>query len=561
MTKRIRRKENKKMYFYCQIKLHIAYAYLLRNNFILILLTTSHITYIHTYIHTMHAATLLKHLNKQRNVRQLFTATSTAAKSLTAEKLNPRVLEAQYAVRGELVLKSMQYAKELENGSSNLPFKSIIACNIGNPQEVGQSPISFPRQVLALCTCPELLQIPSVVDNLPVDVVERAQRYLKEIPSGTGAYSQSKGVEVVRDEIAAFIEERDGHPAQPEHIFVTDGASPAVQMSLQAMIAHENVGIMIPIPQYPLYSAAIAMNGGKAVSYFLDESADWGLHISELQRSLDEATANGTECRAVAVINPGNPTGQVMPYDEMKGVVQFCHDNGLVLLADEVYQENIWMKDRTFNSFKKVVRDMEASGDISVGETELLSFHSVSKGFYGECGRRGGYVEFVNIDEDALDQMYKLASVNLCSNLDGQLTVGLMVQPPKEGQPSYTQYMEEKTGIMESLQRRADRIVNALNTLEGVTCNTTQGSLYAFPQIQLPQGAVDRANELGKPPDTYYCLQLLDATGIVVVPGSGFGQVNGTWHFRTTILPQEEDFDDVIDRMTTFHTEFMKNHQ
>ena len=496
------------------------------------------------------------------NARHLFTQTSKSlAKSLTIQKLNPRVLEAQYAVRGELVIKSMEMQKDLETGSSKLPFKSIIACNIGNPQEVGQSPISFPRQVLALCTCPELLEIPSVIDSLPKDVVERAKRYLKEIPSGTGAYSQSKGVEVVRNEIAAFIEERDGHSADPNHIFVTDGASPAVQMSLQAMIAHDNVGIMIPIPQYPLYSAGIAMNGGKAVSYFLDEASDWSMQITELQRSLDEAISNGTEVRALAVINPGNPTGQVMPYDEMKGVVQFCYDNGLVLLADEVYQENIWMNDRIFNSFKKVLRDMETNSEIPSGETELLSFHSVSKGFLGECGRRGGYVEFVNINEDALDQMYKLASVNLCSNLDGQLTVGLMVQPPKEGDESYSKYLQEKNNIMESLQRRADRIVTALNTLEGVTCNTTQGALYAFPQIQLPQGAVDRAAELGKPADAYYCLELLDNTGIVVVPGSGFGQVDGTWHFRTTILPQEDDFDDVIDRMTRFHTDFMAKHQ
>lgn len=479
-------------------------------------------------------------------------------RSLTVDKLNPRVLEAQYAVRGELVLKSMQYAKELKNNAQhNLPFDSIIACNIGNPQAVGQASISFPRQVLSLCTCPELLNIPAVVDALPSDVVQRARNYLKEIPDGTGAYSESKGVEVVRNEIATFLKERDGHDADPRHIFVTDGASPAVQMSLQAMIAHENVGIMIPIPQYPLYSAAIAVNGGKAISYYLDEATDWSAPVTELQRSLDAAKAENVECRAIAVINPGNPTGQVMSEHEMKGVVQFCHDNGLVLLADEVYQENIWADGREFVSFKKVVRDMEKANELVQGQTELLSFHSISKGFFGECGRRGGYVEFVNINEDVLDQMYKLASVNLCSNLDGQLTMGLMVQPPKEGEPSYVQYIEERTNIMESLQRRANRIVVALNGLEGVTCNVTQGALYAFPSITLPQGAVDRAKELGKAPDAYYCLELLDHTGIVVVPGSGFGQVSGTWHFRTTILPQEEHFDDVIERMSTFHQQFL----
>lgn len=496
-----------------------------------------------------------------KNFCSVMSLSTTAGKSLTIDKLNPRVIEAQYAVRGELVLKSMQYATELKSSSSTLPFDSIIACNIGNPQAVGQSPISFPRQVLALCTYPELLNIPSIIEAMPSDVVERAQRYLKEIPSGTGAYSESKGVSVVRNEIATFIEERDGHVANPEHIFVTDGASPAVQMSLQAMIAHDNVGIMIPIPQYPLYSAAITMNGGKAVPYYLDESKDWSTPVSELVRSLDEARKNNTEVRAVAIINPGNPTGQVMTENEMKDVVRFCYDNGLVLLADEVYQENIWESDREFISFKKIVRDMETSGEVAKGQTELLSFHSISKGFYGECGRRGGYVEFVNINEDVLDQMYKLASVNLCSNVDGQITMGLMVQPPKEGEPSYPLYIEEKTNILNSLQRRASKIVNALNDLEGISCNKTQGALYAFPSITLPQNVVDRAAELGKAPDTFYCLELLDATGIVVVPGSGFGQVDGTWHFRTTILPQEEDFDDVIQRMSTFHNNFLQTHQ
>ena len=138
--------------------------------------------------------------------------------------------------------------------------------------------------------------------------------------------------------------------------------------------------------------------------------------------------------------------------------------------------------------------------------------------------------------------------------------MGLMVQPPKEGEPSFPQYIQEKTDIQNSLQRRAEKIVHALNDLEGVTCNVTQGALYAFPSITLPQGAVDRAKELGKAPDMYYCLELLDATGIVVVPGSGFGQVDGTWHFRTTILPQEEDFDDVIGRMSTFHQHFLETH-
>lgn len=492
------------------------------------------------------------------------SAGALRGKTLTAAKMSPLVRNAQYAVRGELVLRSLDHARALKEDAAGgaLPFDKIVACNIGNPQEVGQMPISFPRQVLALTACPELLAEPAVVEAMPKDVVARAQRYLREIPSGTGAYSHSKGVEVVRKEVASFIEARDGgHAADPEHIFLTDGASPAVQMGLKALIADETVGVMIPIPQYPLYSAAIALNGGRAVGYFLDESSDWSTNGQELERSLSAAKEDGTEVRALAVINPGNPTGQVMSVDSMKEVLHFCHREALVLLADEVYQENIWLEGERFTSFKKVLRDMEADGALPRGEVELLSYHSVSKGFYGECGRRGGYVEIVNVDEEAIDEMYKLASINLCSNLDGQLMMGLMVQPPKEGDESYARYVDERDNILASLQRRAALIVDGLNGLEGVECNETQGALYAFPKIELPTAAVAAAEAAGKAPDAMYCLELLDATGIVVVPGSGFGQVDGTWHFRTTILPQEEDMGDVVVAMRAFHEDFMQRYQ
>ena len=141
---------------------------------------------------------------------------------------------ATHGTQCRLVLRS-RTTRALGKGTGD-PFDKIVACNIGNPQEVGQMPISFPRQVLALTSCPELLNEPAVVAAMPQDVVERAQKYLSEIPAGTGAYSHSKGVEVVRREVADFIAERDGgHEANPEHIFLTDGAS-AVQMGLQALV-------------------------------------------------------------------------------------------------------------------------------------------------------------------------------------------------------------------------------------------------------------------------------------------------------------------------------------
>jgi alanine transaminase len=163
----------------------------------------------------------------------------------------------------------------------------------------------------------------------------------------------------------------------------------------------------------------------------------------------------------------------------------------------------------------------------------------------------------VGFPADVRAQLYKFASISLCSNLVGQLATGLMVNPPKAGDASHEQYVAERDGILASLKRRAGTLAGALNKMEGVSCQPPQGALYAFPKIELPPKAVEAATAAGKAADAFYCLRLLDATGVVVVPGSGFGQEEGTFHFRTTILPSEAEIDAVIAGMSTFHKEFM----
>ena len=114
---------------------------------------------------------------------------------------------------------------------------------------------------------------------------------------------------------------------------------------------------------------------------------------------------------------------------------------------------------------------------------ELFSFHSVSKGMIGECGRRGGYVECVNVDPAVKSLLYKVASVSLCPPVSGQLMVDLMTNPPREGEPSFKLFQKEDMEIYESLKRRAMKLAKALNSLQGVTCNDAQGSMYLFPSI------------------------------------------------------------------------------
>lgn len=292
------------------------------------------------------------------------------------------------------------------------------------------------------------------------------------------------------------------------------------------------------------------------MGYYLDEENRWALEVSALKKTMTQTTADTPHVtpRALVVINPGNPTGQCLTIEHMREIVSFCESKGLMILADEVYQENVYAADRVFTSFRQVVLEMKSS-------VELISFHSTSKGFLGECGRRGGYMHLENIDDSAKAELYKLASVSLCANIEGQIMVALMSNPPLVGDASYATYDAERQGILQSLKRRAVKLVAAYNALEGVSCNATDGALYTFPKITLPPKAVATALSRDLAPDTFYCLEMLAATGVVVVPGNGFGQVAGTYHFRSTILPAEEHIEDVIAKTTTFHVSFMNQYK
>ena len=129
-----------------------------------------------------------------------------------------------------------------------------------------------------------------------------------------------------------------------------------------------------------------------------------------------------------------------------------------------------------------------------------------------------------------------------------------MVQPPVEGDPSYEQYATEEKGIFDGLRKRAMALYEAFKEMEGVSCQSPAGSMYLFPTINLPQKAIEKAKQEGRNADEYYCLRLLDAPGVCVVPGSGFGQKAGTLHFRTTFLAPGTDW---VSRITKFHEGFM----
>ncbi len=443
--------------------------------------------------------------------------------------LGKAVLETEYAVRGPIVARAAELEKQ---------GREIIYCNIGNPQSLGQLPLTWNRQILALCEHPALMDL--APGAFPADALETAKAILLGTRHGLGAYSESRGVRFIREAVAEFILERDHIGVDPDAIFLTDGASKGVQTILRLLLAGPRDGIMVPIPQYPLYSATITLYEGRMVPYYLDEANGWKLSLTMLEAALAKAQAEGTQVKAICVINPGNPTGAVLDEANIEMVIAFAQAHGLSILADEVYQENIYLPEDEFVSFAKVLHQM------AVKDVSLFSFHSCSKGFLGECGVRGGYFEFRNVPDDVAAQILKLQSVSLCANLAGQTATYAMVRPPKPGMPSCATYAAEKGAILDTLKQRALLLAEGLNRIEGITCNVIAGAMYAFPSIVLPPGRTDFD----------YAMALLEQTGICVVPGSGFGQAEGTAHFRTTILPPTEKIKKVVDALGEFHRNY-----
>lgn len=472
-----------------------------------------------------------------------------SSKVFTLSSIGEHIKSADYSIRGEVVKKAQKISEELCK-SKNYPFKSLTACNIGNPQYLGQKPLTWVRQGLSLVVNPELFDCPGLISQYPSDIIERSKYLLNYIQGGIGAYSDSAGYHVVRESIAKYIEQRDSvGPSNPDDIFTTNGATPSIEITLTAIIDSSNDGIMLPIPQYSLYTSLITLNKGKSIGYYMNSNDGfWTMSVEEMQKSLSRARNDGINVKAVVVINPGNPTGQVLDEKNMMEVVRFCEDNRLVLLADEVYQDNIYMPDKKFTSFRKVAKQMDS-------DLELFSFHSLSKGFYGECGIRGGYMEMINIDKQAKDEILKLGSLMICSSTFGQIGMELVLNPPSPSQPSYPTFIQEKTEILSNLKKNAELMHVLFNTMDNITCNHIEGAMYAMPCVRVSQKAMHAAKNANLPVDKFYVMKALEETGIILAP-FGYGQDPRTFHFRITIMSPEENLEDLLLSFKVFNNNF-----
>ena len=422
--------------------------------------------------------------------------------TLKIDNINKNVVEAKYAVRGEILEVKARIQKEMKEGKGTYAFSEFCELNIGNPQTFKMKPITFFRQVLATVTSPDLLKSDAFSD----DVKKRAKEYLDAFLS-VGCYTDSSGNPLVTRSIAKFIENRDDVKANPDNILLYNGASEAISSVMQTInVPGGRTGFMIPIPQYPLYSAQVQLNGAEFVGYLLDEENGWELDEAALHKSFDEATNNGIDVRSVIVINPGNPTGAIFSKKSIETLFKFAKAKGIAVLADEVYQENIYVENKKFISFRKVLSEMPAE---IKDQIELFSFHSCSKGFMGECGARGGYLEMHNVDPEVRAVILKLKTISLCSNSYGQILMDLKVRPPTSADASsetVQQYQSEVKALLSELKAKAQYMEKALNSMKNMHSNPIEGAMYAFPRIDLPPKFVAEAEKLGRAPDAHYCM-------------------------------------------------------
>ncbi|RXN29275.1 alanine aminotransferase 2-like protein [Labeo rohita] len=371
-----------------------------------------------------------------------------------------------------------------------------------------QSPQIIENQVLAGCLYPALLED----DSLPLDVKQRAESLLRECDGGSiGSYTESGGIAKIKHCVSQFITRRDrGVPSSPDNIFIKSGSQTALMIMLKLLIRSEDscrTGVLIPVPTYATFTLALEEQGAAIIPYHLCEEEGWTLQVEELHRALQEARKI---CNPVAlyICNPGNPTGHLQGRKSIEEVIRFAAEERLFILADEVslsqvYQSCVYGDDTEFYSYKKVLSEMDSNISSTV---ELASFNSVSKGFMGECGFRGGYVELVNLDPAVMKHAHTLFSTRSCPPVVGQIALDLMADPPKPGDPSFSTFSEKR-------------------------------------QME---------------PDMLYCLHLLEETGLHVRPGCEYGQRKDSHHIRLFVGTQEKIMEEALQRLKTFHMRFMK---
>ncbi|KAG8003401.1 Alanine aminotransferase 2 [Nibea albiflora] len=469
------------------------------------------------------------------------------------QHVNPRVKAIRVTPHSRLQSLAAHITQKIALGMQK-PFKEVIDVSSGDPHKAGMKPVSFVRQVLAVCLYPELLK----ESRLPLDVRQRAQRFLQACDGDSvGSYTVSSGLTHIRQSIAEFIMRRDaGVPSYSKDIFISAGSHSALVVVVKLLASVEGeiqTGVLTPTPGPHTLPMLLDECGVTTVPYQLMEDQGWVLDLDELHRALTVARGHCNP-RAIYISNPGNPTGHVQDRKSIEEVIQFAAAERLLLLVDEVYQESVYGQGREFISYKKVLFEMGKEYSETV---QMVSFHSISSASFGECGLRAGYMEVLNMDPEVMHYVDTLLCTNICAPVTGQLALDLMVNPPKPGDSSYDTYTQEVVLIRTTLSQNARRAQEFLNDLPGMSCQSATGGIYLYTRLHLPSEMIEQAKKLEVEADVLYCQRLLEGEGVLVGVGCPYSEKTGKHHLRLCTLVPPDTLDEVLARLGSFHLRLM----
>jgi alanine-synthesizing transaminase len=350
---------------------------------------------------------------------------------------------------------------------------------------------------------------PNIFDHeTPRHVIEKSYKAMLDNMNG---YAPSSGVKSALDSI-----ERDANSKGIENIldiFITTGASEAIEICLTALM-NSGDNFLMPTPGYPLYTAVESKLELEPNPYYLDEENGWQPDVEDIRAKVNPRT------KAIVLINPNNPTGSICSAEIMNQIIEIALEHNLLILADEIY-------DKLLFDGKKHLSLASLNKDVSCITFSGLSKNYVAPGFRIGWGVASGRREVM---AEYLEAVNKILRARICANHPIQWAIS----PALDGDQSHVQALVKK------LERRRDITQNMLSEIPGISLVKPEGAFYAFPSVDVD----DDMDFVGK---------LIKETGVVTVPGTGFGQKPGTKHFRVVILPQDE----VLEKAYNLIGEFM----
>ena len=354
---------------------------------------------------------------------------------------------------------------------------------------------------------------------------EIQQDMIRNLPNSAG-YSDSKGIFAARKAVMHETQKQGIAGVTLDDIYLGNGASELITMATNALL-DDGDELLLPMPDYPLWTAATSLSGGTPVHYLCDEANGWMPNLADIRSKITPAT------RGIVVINPNNPTGVMYSDALLQGIVDLAREHGLVLLADEVY-------DKVLYDGIKHTAIASMSHDVLT-----LTFNSLSKS-YRSCGYRAGWLVVSGDKKNAADYiegLNMLSNMKLCSNVPGQWAI----QTALGGYQS----INDLVGEGGRLRRQRDLAFELITAIPGVSCVKPQAALYMFPKLDPKVYPIAD--------DRVFFLELLKETRVMLVQGTGFNW-QAPDHFRIVFLPHEDDLREAIGRIAKFLESYRKAH-